>query len=147
MGLFLIIKVLAIDLRNAEQRLHAIAAAGILAAQEFKLSYRVLERFLIVKGAAVFDHQLAKGDGGRIGFRRSGSGVIDLAIGVHHTGVVAFGAGGFGLAVESLAKAFRGLKLGARNLLLLRDGPLGERRGRKKEGGDYYCKCTCYYAT
>src|SRR5256885_5546962 len=67
-GLRWIVQVVLIDLANREQRIAAMLAAGMLAAQEFILGDGLLKDGVIVKAAARFGQRLGYGYRARISF-------------------------------------------------------------------------------
>lgn len=111
------------DFAFGEQRAEAIAAARILATEEFVLADGVAERLLVLKDAAFFGEEIGDGGDGGVGFGRGGIAVVDGAIGVEDAVVLQARALLLRAAFESFAEALGvGKRSGSRGRILSRSG-------------------------
>src|SRR5580658_10114850 len=110
LGLFAIDQVTAVDLTLGEEGGEAVAAGGVLRAQELVLADGVSEQCLVGEMAALFGEKLGHGEHTGIGFGRCGIAVVNGAIGVENPVVAKLGALRLRMGFQGRTEALRTVK-------------------------------------
>ena len=132
-GLGRVFEIILVDLADGEQRIKAVAAAGIFPAQKLVLADGGVQGLVIVKAPAHFRQQFSHGNDAGIRLGRSRRAVIHAAIGGNHALVFLTVLLRGRKAVQGLPHTFCGGVLRARPSLRLTPCLQGQRGEQQQE--------------
>ena len=140
-GLGLVFQIILIDLAHGEERIDAVAAAGVFAAQELVLADGRAQGLVIVKAPAHLRQQFGHGNHAGVCLGASRRTVVHAPVGGDHALVFVAALLRGGKIVQGLPHALCGGVLGARPGLGLAPCLQRQRREQQQEQGRTQTPC------